>query len=217
MEPFVSTVDLNAFTDQNYTGNELLVGIALDVGCQAVRDYLGQEINLHRDDVELHDGNGTEGVLLKELPVIAVTAVVENDIELDVGLGYIVGDAGMLWRCESTTGDLPLARRVWYVGKQNIVVTYDHGWAITEDDVVDEEDEPVVDRVPATIRMVALALAAKVIRASTLVVAGGTGSLTGETIGDYSYTTDASLTLAQVELQEDALLRQALDHYLPGP
>lgn len=220
MEPFISSDDLAAYLDEAVDGFELLTQIALDSGCQMVRSYLGQTINLVRGDIETHNGNGREVLLLRQLPVIDVGSVTEDEEELVQDTDYIVEPpTGKIYRRSS---DFPLG---WSnIGRQNIVVIYDHGWAITEAEVVNEDsgDEPLVSRVPSDIRRVAVQAAARIFRAPTLSIVGssvGGGAVTSETIGGYSYTTD---TTAQAEI--DAAImgglsleeRAMLDYYQPG-
>jgi hypothetical protein len=183
MEPFISVEDLNAFMEGTLTGGELLTSIALDGGCQMVRDELKQTVNLVRDDIETHDGSGAEGLLLNELPVLEVTLVTEDDVDLTEGTDYVVvPGTGILWRKGGVTWPFH-----WSRGRQNIEVTYDHGYAISEDDVEDLSEPAVdVDRVPSSIRLAALEAAARVVRAPSLAaVASG---ITGETLGAYSYS-----------------------------
>jgi hypothetical protein len=180
MEPFISFDDLQAVTTETLTGTDLLVAIALDSACQMVRDETHRTINLVRDDIELHDGSGREVLVLRQMPLIEVTSVYEDDVLLVEGDDYVVGTYGKLYRRS------PWFPFSWSRGRQNIEVTYDHGWAVSEDEVVETSEGIEVDRVPASIRMVALEAASRVIRAPSLAaVASG---ITGESLGAYSYT-----------------------------
>jgi len=188
--PFISTDDLSAYLGETVDGGELLTQIALDAGCQAVRDELEQTVNLVTDDVELHDGDGRESLILRELPVVNVTSVTEDDELLVEDDDYVVDLRLGILRRRST--DWPLG---WSIGRQNIEIVYDHGWTVTEGDVEEgdpEVDAEVIDRVPSTIRLAALAMAARIFRAPTL-TSVVSGQVTEETIGGYSYRSDPSV------------------------
>jgi hypothetical protein len=221
--PFISTDDLAAFIGESVDGFELLTQIALDAGCQLVRDDLGQTINLVRGDIETHDGTGRESFLLNQLPVIDVASITEDDVELVPDDDYVV---------DYQTGLVHRRSIVWSFGwalgwprrRQNVIVIYDHGWAITEAEVVNEDsgDEPIVDRVPSGIRLVALQAAARIYRVPTLSIVGSSsssGTATSETIGSYSYSTDASTQQAIQTIISEGLStaeQRSLDRYRVG-
>ena len=209
MEPFITAADLEAFMG-GATIDPDLEALALDAACQMVRDYLEQTVNLVRDDIELHDGTGREGLLLKELPVIEVTLVEEDGVALVVEDDYVVWPGGgILWRNGGQT--IPSQ---WSKGRQNVEVIYDHGWAVSEGDVVETSEGIEVDRVPSSIRLAALEAAARIVRAPSLAaVASG---ITGETLGAYSYTASLGAVNAVIAgglLPEE---RITLDRYKPG-
>jgi hypothetical protein len=218
--PFISSYDLAAFLGEAVTVGDLLTEIALDASCQLVRDDLGQTINLVRGDIETHDGTGRESFLLRELPVIDVASITEDDVELVPDDDYVV---------DHRTGMVHRRSLVWSWGwglgwpqrRQNVIVVYDHGWAITEEDVVNEDsgDEPIVNRVPSTIRIVALQAAARIYRAPTLSVVGSSATVTGETIGGYSYTSDTAAQQAVAQAISEGLTdgeKHSLDRSRPG-
>jgi hypothetical protein len=220
--PFISSYDLAAFIGEAVTVQDLLTEIALDAACQLVRDDLGQTINLVRGDIETHDGNGRESLLLRQLPVIDVLSISEDDVALVPDDDYVVDTRTGLVHRRSTSWSWGWSWS-WTSHRQNIIVVYDHGWAITEEDVVNEDsgDEPIVNRVPSTIRIVALQAAARIYRAplTLAAVAASTSGITSETIGSYSYSADTSAVTAASEviargLNEDE--RRALDRYRPG-
>jgi hypothetical protein len=211
VEPFISVDDLNAFMEGTLTGGELMTGIALDSACQMVRDYLEQDVNLVRDDIELHDGTGRESLLLRQLPVIEVTLVEEDSVVLVADTDYILwgGRGGTLWRAGGQT--IPSR---WSKGRQNVEVIYDHGYAITPDEVVETSEGIAVDLVPSSIRLAALEAAARIIRAPSLAaVASG---ITGETLGAYSYTASLGAVNAVIAGGLLAEERITLDRYKPG-
>jgi hypothetical protein len=209
VDPFITSEELAAFM-AGVTIDPGLETLALDAACQMVRDYLEQTINLVRNDVEVHDGTGREGMLLKELPVIEVTLVEEDDVALVVEDDYVVwAGGGILWRNGGQT--IPSQ---WSKGRQNVEVIYDHGYAITPDEVVETSEGIAVDLVPSSIRLAALEAAARIVRAPSLAaVASG---ITGETLGAYSYTASLGAVNAVIAGGLLAEERITLDRYKPG-
>jgi hypothetical protein len=218
MIPFISALDLGAYLEQTLDDSDLLVEIALDAGCQMVRDDIGQRINLERSQLERHDGTGKESVILRELPVVEVLQVLEDDVELVEGDDYVVvgGRVGILYRKgETWSWSWRWGTHRWSFGRQNVEVVYDSGYAVAEGDVVEagSGDDPVVDRVPSSIRLVALSAAARVFRAPTLqAVASG---ITGENMGPYSYTSNPAVaqTIAAGLLEDE---KTSLNRYRVG-
>ena len=189
MDPFISTVDLEAMLDTTFAvPTPLPVKIALDSACQRVRTYLGQTINLVEDDVEVHSGTGRRKLRLRERPVRAVTLVTIDDVETT---NYTRRDAVLTLKNSD----------VWTYGNDNIEVTYDHGYDLVE---------PSDNNVPADIRLVALILARRVYESLGSV----TGTVVQETIGDYSYqlsdNAEAAVSSAAELLEAE---KYALDRY----
>lgn len=213
MDPFVSAADLSAFLNETVTDDDLITRIALDSACQIIRTAVGQDINLARSDIELHDGNGREVILLRQLPVVEVSMVLEDDVELAEADDYVLGSSGFLLRRGSSVWSYLSGS--WSVGRQNIEVVYDHGWAITEDDVVDPGSggDPAVGRVPSDIRAIALSLASRVLRASRV---SATGIKTGESLGAYSYTQDATQAVIDTQVGLLDTERLVIDRYRTG-
>jgi hypothetical protein len=139
--PFVSPQDL---VDYLGRGNAIDQGmiIATDVACDMCRTIAEQTFNQVTLDTVILDGTGTDALLLPELPVTAVSLVMQDATEVE---DYSLNTNGILFR--GTAGIDP--RPVWPMGRQNISVTYDHGYA---------EDE-----IPRDIRGVALAVASRMV------------------------------------------------------
>jgi len=218
--PFISETDLSAFLGEEVSPLDLLTEIALDSACQTIRSYLGQTINLVRGDIEIHDGTGRESIVLRQLPVIDVASITEDDVELVPDDDYVVdGRTGIVHR--RSLGWSYGWGLGWPWRRQNIIVIYDHGCAITEEDVVNEDsgDEPIVNRVPSDIRQVALELAAATYNAPAFVAVGASG-ITEEdkTIGGASHRVKYADAVAQAQssvgdLRQDQ--RDRLDHAWP--
>lgn len=144
-DPFISTTDLVNYLGRGTAGDPGLI-IATDAACDICRTLAEQSFNAATSTVTL-DGTGTDALLLPELPVGgAGTVTVAGGTITD----YVVGANGVLFRKASST-DVDYVDEVrtltWPVGRQNIVVTYDHGYA--DDDL------------PRDVRMVALSIASR--------------------------------------------------------
>lgn len=182
------------------TSAELAIGAAE----QAVRKYLDQHITLVTDDIETHDGNGRIRLRLRERPIREVTAVFEDGTELDAE-AYVL-DKSVLKRVDGY---------VWARGVQNIEVEYTHGWDGISD-LLTSEGMEFAFPVPADIRLVTLNIARRTFSSQgeqTDI------TLTGETIGQYSYTRDGTAAqetdASSLLLAEKTVLDRYRIHYAP--
>jgi hypothetical protein len=196
--PFISVADLEAILGESIANpGALIVSISLDSACQAVRSYLGQDVNLVLDDVEIHSGSGRRKLRLRQRPVREVTQVKIDDTVIDPTTYTVRG--AIITRKDSD---------IWDYGNDNVEITYSHGWDL------DETPEPgwTVERVPADIRLVAVLGARRVYNAVGSVV--GAGDVTSETIGDYSYTlSEGSQEALEAASQMGDAERFVLDRY----
>lgn len=148
-EPFISAEDLAAYRKQEV--DEALATIATDSASQIVREEAGgpyYDWAPQEDHEILLDGNGTDTLLLPQLPVLEVSEVVQTysgsaspytmvpdvDYVVDLELGCIRTKSG--YGCNT----------VFQPGRQNYAVTYSHGY----------------ETVPSSVRLVALQLAARI-------------------------------------------------------
>lgn len=183
MIPFISDDDLSAYLGTTVTEADLIVTIALDAACQVVRDELRRNVNLEADDEVTLSGTGIDSLVLPQWPLSEVADVTLDDVSLTVDTDYLVDpERGVLYRVNG----------VWTVGHLNVVVTYSHGYALDESQV---SDSPPIERVPSSVRLVALQLAAAIWRSAGPTSATD-GTITSETIGSYSYTIDAETVRA---------------------
>jgi hypothetical protein len=141
VDPFVSRTDLGHYLRRDLSDDEAAL-IAVDAACSTCRNVAEQTFNLIEDDELRLDGRGTDWLLLPELPVVTVASVaIGTDDPLepeDSG-----GDGDYLWAANGS-----LVRNsggVWPRGRQNVRVTYSHGY----------------DEIPADVRQVALSVAAR--------------------------------------------------------
>jgi hypothetical protein len=170
---FISTADLGEFLRQDLSSDAMAI-IAINAACQVVIDELNQEVGLVYGDEILIDGSGTEALLLPELPVLGIMSVtLETDSTvLTEGTEWRLGDNGIIYRIDGLT---------WPATRAGVRVNYDHGWATT---LAEEgSGDSAVAPIPDSIRLVALAVAARVYATGTV----GVGGVSSETIGDYSY------------------------------
>lgn len=95
----------------------------------AIKNYTKQEIERVEDDeITLDVQPHRTRLFLPELPVIEVSAVVEDEDELTVTDDWKLGQHGILHRAGG---------RCWAAGVQIVTVTYTHGYANIPDDIVD--------------------------------------------------------------------------------
>lgn len=148
-DPFLSADDLSSYLGRDVTADEGAV-IALDSACEIVRTVAEQSFDLVISDTIVLDGTGTDCLLLPELPVSAAGTVVLNGGTLVAGRDYMLASDGRLIRTAGTaytTNWWTWSGPVWMQGRQNVTVTYDHGHGT----------------VPSDVRMVALALADRIV------------------------------------------------------
>lgn len=172
--PFISLEDLGFYVKQDLSASELAI-MMIDASCQLIRDEINQFINYVEDDEVTLDGNDRSLLILLEHPIVEVTEVLVDDVVMDPANYRVVNERTMLERVD---GD------VWF-SDTKVTITYSHGWAIIEAEV-----DPLagIDRVPSSIRAIALD------RAATGMVAGstGVGGVRSETLGRYRYDMDTT-------------------------
>lgn len=125
MANFAQVVDVENVLQQEILGAEKIAAaeFALRTASAAIRDYCRQQISLVEDDVITLDTRRGRYIFLPELPVVAVSSVIENGTALvDVG-DYRLQENGVLYRMHHS----------WYLGPQAVVVTYTHGRAVIPD------------------------------------------------------------------------------------
>lgn len=102
---------------------------AIAEATEAIRNYCHQYIELVEDDEYTFDVEaGRRKLFLPELPVVEVSAVVEDSETLAEGADedYQAGNYGILYRVDQD----------WAEGIQIVTVTYSHGYATIPVDVV---------------------------------------------------------------------------------
>ena len=99
---------------------------ALEEATAAIRNWCRQFISVVDDEEITIDTYGGTRIFLPELPVMSVSAVIENGITLTPGDDYALGQHGILHRIG----------RAWPVGIQTVTITYSHGYDPIPDDVI---------------------------------------------------------------------------------
>jgi len=140
-DPFISPQDLIDIMGVGGTADPGLL-MATDAACEIIRNQSYQLFNPVVTDVVALDGSGTDALLLPELPVTAAGTVTVNGGTIT---DYCLASDGMLLR--GTAGADP--RSVWPAGRQNVRVTYDHGYDASN--------------IPRDVRMVAVMLAHRIV------------------------------------------------------
>lgn len=130
MSSFASVYDLEAFLQVEITTAAQVAAAerALEEATAAIRNYCRQTLSLVEDDeVTLDVFGAVDRLFLPELPVVAVSAVVEDGKTLAAGADYALGQYGILHR---------LGGARWARGVQVVTVTYSHGYGTLPDDIV---------------------------------------------------------------------------------
>jgi len=137
-DPFISTQDIVDYLGRGTATDPGMVIVA-DAACDICRTVAERSFNADTSTVTL-DGTGTDAILLPEVPVTAAGTVVVNGGTVT---DYVLNGNGVLFR--GTAGCDP--RPVWPAGRQNVRVTYDHGYQTVD--------------LPRDVRMVALSIAVR--------------------------------------------------------
>ena len=124
---FCSVEDVKQFLQIEISESDAVASCerAIAEATEAIRNDTHQQISRVSGESITIDCMGGSRIFLPELPVISVSAVVENDIELDSD-EYKLGQHGILYR----------VNRNWSAGVQNVTITYTHGYATIPDDIV---------------------------------------------------------------------------------
>ena len=144
-DPFIDVQDLSDYLGRDVTADNGAL-MACDAACDTIRDLTEQDFNQATSTIIL-DGTDTDALMLPQRPVIAAGTVTVN--------GGTVSDYlqptpdGFLYRGTGTT--VNGAR--WPAGRQNVQVTYDHGYQFAG----------TVNDVPRSVRMVAIMIASRLV------------------------------------------------------
>ena len=167
---FCEITDLKAYLQIDIPGvKETSAERAIDEATAAVKNYCRQHLERVEDEAITLDCHGGTQLLLPELPVIAVSEVIDDGETLTVTTEYKLGSSGILHRIGST----------WPRGIQIIQVTYSHGYRMTDYGSGDPLPEEIVQVcVRAAARSYQSGLRAEEV--------GGIPGVQGTSLGDYS-------------------------------
>jgi hypothetical protein len=140
-DPFISPQDVVDYLGRGGTADPGII-IAIDAACDICRTVAEQTFNEVFSDTAILDGTGTDALLLPKLPVNAVGTVFVDSTPVS---DYSLNDNGILFRGSAGVDPRP----VWPKGRQNIMVTYDHGFTEVN--------------LPRDVRMVALSIASRLV------------------------------------------------------
>lgn len=129
MANFATVAQVELVIQQPIVGADKIAAaeFALLTVSAAIRNYCHQQIDLVADDAIVLDALSRSGLIfLPEMPVVAVSEVVENGVPLVVADDYLLLASGGLYR----------VRRPWYFGLQTLAVTYTHGYDPIPDDIM---------------------------------------------------------------------------------
>lgn len=149
-DPFIDTWQLSDLLGRDVTA-DTAAEIAVQAACDVCRDISGQDFNRAVSTITL-DGTGTDALLLPQLPVntagtVVVSGGTVTDYVVDTNKGVLIRKLVDPTVIDWDTDISPTAVR-WPAGRQNVTVTYDHGWA--------------ADDLPRSVRMVALTIASRI-------------------------------------------------------
>lgn len=128
MAEFATVADIEAFLQVEVATAEQLAGAqrALQEATAAIQNYCRQAIERVAGDVITLDCSGGTRIFLPELPVSAVSSVIEDGESLIADDDYKLGQHGILHRIGQE----------WAEGIQIVMITYTHGYEDIPDDIV---------------------------------------------------------------------------------
>jgi hypothetical protein len=153
-DPFITRDDVTDYLGRDVASDDGAL-LCVEAACDVCRTLTEQTIN-RGTTTGTFDGSGTDALLLPELPVNSIGTVSVSDglhppTWVTAGTAdYTLNGDGILYAVD-TAGTADFGT-VWPKARQNIKVTYDHGWTIgTAGDV------------PEDIRAVALMIASRLL------------------------------------------------------
>ena len=133
MTDFLTITEVGDYIGRDLSADDGAV-LAVSMACDTVRALTEQDFTPTVGETVTLDGTGTDTLLLPQVPVTAAGTVTMDGTLIDTG-DYAATANGHLVRTDGTA---------WSIGRQNIDITYDYGYAGT---------------VPDDVKMVALSIA----------------------------------------------------------
>jgi hypothetical protein len=154
-DPFVTVDELGSYLGRDLSSDSAGT-LVVEAACDVCRDVAEQTFN-RGTTTDYFDGTGTDALLLPENPVNSIGTVEVFELEGTtntwdtVGTAdYALDDNGTLFAADRA-GTATLGR-TWPRGRQNVRVTYDHGYTVG-----------TAGNVPDSVRMVALTVASRLL------------------------------------------------------
>lgn len=139
MDPFVSEEELRVYLKLPESNLDAkLASMAVDAGCQAVRDNCHQNIETTRT-VIWTNGSGSSRLILPYLPVQEIHSLYQDENLVEVEDYRLDKEGGVLIRTH---------RGIWPRGEENLEIDLTYGYELRN--------------IPTTVKMVALQIAARI-------------------------------------------------------
>lgn len=151
---FISATDLTEYLGRSVDPDK--AAIAIDSACDVIRKESNQELNYVADDSVVLDGDGTDVLLLPEMPAYAAVSVTfdkSGDAE------YVMVE-NTDWAFDKEMGAITTLNRDYKFlnGRKLYTVVYSHGYVATPPD-----PNPLgIKDWPSALRMLALQVAARI-------------------------------------------------------
>ncbi len=129
----LSTVpDLEKYIQVDITDdNDAAVLLLIDFADSVIKSYCDRTFEVAASVVETLDGLGDEVLFLSEWPVTALNSLTESGDVLVLDTDYFFYPDGRLFRGAPEAVD----RLRWSRARKNVVVDYDHGYAVIPDEL----------------------------------------------------------------------------------
>lgn len=129
LSSFITRQELSDLLGRDVTSDAGAL-IAVDAACGMCRTVAGQSFNEVKGGTITVDGAGTDAIVLPEFPAnkagtVTVAGGTVTNFVLDTENGLLIRTAGTAVEANES----PVS---WPLGRQNIKVTYDHGYAETD-------------------------------------------------------------------------------------
>jgi len=131
--PFISQQDLSDRLGRDVTSDPGALS-AVDAACEICREIAEQDFDQVIGDTITLDGSGTDTLILPERPVFGAGTIVVNGQLETIGASFTPngllyrGSAGGWGGYTAGFGWAGAIRPTWPQGRQNVQVTYDHGY-----------------------------------------------------------------------------------------
>lgn len=128
MSAFASPEELASFLQRDL--DTATAELLLDMASDAIREDVGQHVELVEDDIVTLDPPAGRSLLLPELPVVDVTSLKISGLALVADSDYRWTPAGIIRRYGTalTIGDITINGWTWGDLAGSIEVTYSHGY-----------------------------------------------------------------------------------------